>query len=335
MAMHAFPHFSGKFEHATIGARCALGREEPMLNSSIMHSAREGYHRGLHHSVSRLPRSWRDWELPEETMPESPDHAKAITLIEAILAWWARSQPSTQVERNIGIRWMKSRPSVGLDPDVSVFRPALPNNTRVSSVLTWEPGYTVPILAIEVVSETNSRKDYEVVPKKCENAGIPELCVFDPHLAGPRGEDGLGPHRLQLWSRNEKGQFKQVYVGDGPVYSPTLHGYFIAVDEGQKLRISSDEAGLQWWLTSEEVERAEKVGERKAKEAERKAKETALVAKEAARKAEKEARADEAAERAAKEKALIAEEAARKAEKEALALVAELKAQLAEATKKK
>jgi hypothetical protein len=32
------------------------------------------------------------------------------------------------------------------------------------------------------------------------------------------------------------------------------------------LRTSNDEAGLQWWPTSEEVERAEKMAERKAKE---------------------------------------------------------------------
>jgi hypothetical protein len=109
-------------------------------------------------------------------------------------------------------------------------------------------------LAIEVVSETNPRKDYEVVPKKCEACEIPELCIFDPHLAGPRGTgEKSGPHRLQLWRYNEAGEFTQVYAGEGPVYSPALEAYFMVVDEGQKLRISSDEAGLQWWLTSEEV----------------------------------------------------------------------------------
>ncbi|MCL2776764.1 MAG: Uma2 family endonuclease [Polyangiaceae bacterium] len=216
-------------------------------------------------------------------MPESPDHAKAINLIEAILAWWARSQPSTQVERNIGIRWDEAHPTVGVDPDVSVFRPALPpDSSHKSSIHSWEPGYTVPILAIEVVSRTNSRKDYDVVPKKCESAGIPELCIFDPYLIGPRRtrlrngptSDEHRPHRLQLWRHDANGGFNRVYAGNGPVYSPTLNGYFVVVDEGLKLRSSDDEAGLQWWPTSEEVrceseaiERAEKVAERKAKEA--------------------------------------------------------------------
>ncbi|MCL2776625.1 MAG: Uma2 family endonuclease [Polyangiaceae bacterium] len=265
------------------------------------HGARELHH----HRDYKLPRDWRDWELSEETMPESPDHAKAINLIEAILAWWARSQPCTQVEHNIGIRWMKDWPSVGLDPDVSVFRPALPDSShKESSIHTWEPGYTVPILAIEVVSRTNSRKDYEVVPRKCESAGISELCIFDPLIRPRRTRlrtgstpDEHGAHLLQLWRHDERGQFRRVYAGEGPVYSPTLNGYFIAVDEGCKLRISNDEAGFQWWPTSGEVslesdaiERAEKMAERKAKEA------------------------------------------AQKSEKEALALVAELKAQLAKAT---
>ncbi|MCL2778830.1 MAG: Uma2 family endonuclease, partial [Polyangiaceae bacterium] len=230
---------------------------------------------------------------------EAPDHAKAINLIEAILAWWARSQPNTQVEHNIGIRWDEEHPTVGLDPDVSVFRPALPpDSSHKSSIHTWEPGYSVPILAIEVVSRTNSRKDYEVVPKKCESSGIPELCIFDPFLIGPRRtrrsngstSDEHRPHRLQLWRHDESGEFNRVYAGEGPVYSPTLNGYFIAVDEGLKLRISSDEAGLQLWFTSEEVTRE------------------------------------------SEKKALAAEAAARKSEKEALARVAELEAQLAKAT---
>ena len=247
-------------------------------------------------------------------MPQSSDHAKAIDLMKAILAWWARSQPNTRVEDDMAIHWDEEHPSIGLDPDISVLRPAPPNDPDgdLSSVRTWVPGHSVPILAIEIVSKTNPRKDYEVVPDKCEACGIPELCIFDPHLAGPRRTrrsngstpDEHGPHRLQLWRHDANGKFKQVYAGDGPVYSPTLNGYFVAVDEGLKLRISDDEAGLQWWPTSEEVERK---------------------AKELAWKAEAMERAEKMAERAAKE-------AAQKGEKEALALVAELKALLAKAT---
>jgi len=274
-----------------------------MLRFSIMHSAREWH--PLHRHGRQLPRNWRDWELPEETMPQSTGHAAAVKLMEAILDWWARSQPNTRVAHDLGIRWVEQYPNVGLDPDVSVFRPAPPTkpNGNLLTVRTWVPGHTLPILAIEVVSETNPRKDYEIVPKKYEASGTPELCIFDPFLAGPRGDDGRGPYRLQLWLRNEYGELKRVYAGDGPVYSPTLNGYFMTVDEGRKLRISSDEAGLQWWPTSDEVAWEAEAMERVAKEAERKAK-----------------------------------EAAQKAEKEALARVAELEAQLAQtakATKKK
>jgi cbb3-type cytochrome oxidase cytochrome c subunit len=94
---------------------------------------------------------------------------------------------------------------------------------------------------------------------------------------------------LQLWRRNESGEFNQVYAGDGPVYSPTLEAYFIAVNEGQKLRISSDEAGLQWWPTSEEVRAESEAIERAEKQVERAAKEAERAAKEAAQKGEKEA----------------------------------------------
>ncbi|MCL2779710.1 MAG: hypothetical protein FWD73_17095, partial [Polyangiaceae bacterium] len=110
------------------------------------------------------------------------------------------------------------------------------------------------------------------------------------------------------WRHDANGKFKQVYAGDGPVYSPTLNGYFIAVDEGRKLRISDDEAGLQLWLTSEEVERK---------------------AKEVSWKAEAMERAEKLAERKAKEAERAAKEVERKAKEEALARIAELEALLA------
>jgi Uma2 family endonuclease len=252
-----------------------------MLGFSVMHHGLRELH---HHRGFRLPRDWRDWELPEDTMPESAGHDDAIELIRSILVWWARSQRISRVVHNMGIRWMKERPSIGVDPDVAVLRPAPPNDPDgdLSSVRTWEAGHTAPIMAIEVVSKTNARKDYEVVPEKYDASGTQELCVFDPHLAGPRGEGG--PHRMQVWRRDASGHFHHVYAGEGPVYSRTLGGYFIAVDEGRKLRVSNDEAGLQWWPTSGEVaweleaiQRAEKLAERKAKEAAQKGEQEALA----------------------------------------------------------
>jgi hypothetical protein len=106
-----------------------------------------------------------------------------------------------------------------------------------------------------------------VAPEKCAAAGVEELWVFDPKLAGPK--IGGGPHRVQLW-RREGDEFRRIYAGEGPVFSPTLGAWLFAVHEGQRLRIADDREATQWWLTAEERER-------EAKEAERAAKEVALA----------------------------------------------------------
>jgi hypothetical protein len=165
------------------------------------------------------------------------------------------------------------------------------------SVRTWLPGHTAPIFAVEVVSDTNPRKDYEIAPEKYAASGTGELCIFDPLLAGPSNYGG--PHRLQLWRRDEHGSFERVYAGDGPVYCRALKGYLVVVDNGRMLRIADDEAGLHLWPTADEA------SERKAENAER-----------------------------ATEAERIEKEAERAAKEEALARVAILEAALREATKR-
>jgi len=89
-----------------------------------------------------------------------------------------------------------------------------------------------------------------------------------PLLAGPAAHGG--PFRVQLWQRRDDGDFIRIYAGDGPVRSPLLDAWLVVTHEGRKLRLAHDEAGTDFWLTTEEAERA-------AKEAERAAKETALA----------------------------------------------------------
>lgn len=99
--------------------------------------------------------------------------------------------------------------------------------------------------------------------------------MFDPELAGPRSLGG--PFRLQLWTRDDEGGVARVYAGEGPVKSPAIGAFLIAVEEGTRLRIAHDLAGTSWWMTAEEMERSDKEAERAAKEAERAAKEAALA----------------------------------------------------------
>ena len=220
------------------------------------------------------------WELPEETMPESILHGEAVDLLKALLSRWALAQGDALVARNVAVRWDEEHPKIGVDPDLCILRPAPRDAEHVSSIRTWVPGHHPPVLAIEVVSEGNPRKDYSIAPDKYAASGTGELCVFDPMLAGPSSHGG--PHRLQLWSRREDGALVRVYAGDGPVRSPVLGAWLVVVDEGRRLRIAEDEAATRFWMTAEEDERAAKEVERAAKEVERAAKEEERAAKERA-----------------------------------------------------
>jgi len=228
--------------------------------------------------VYRVPRTRRGWELPEETMPESVPHDEAVELLKAILSWWARGRDRVQVARNLAIRWDAAEPRIGADPDVCVLSPA-PAERDLRSVRTWA-GHAPPLLAIEVVSETNPHKDYVVAPDKYAASGTRELWIFDPLLAGPTSHGG--PHVLQVWHRDGEGRFVRSYAGDGAAYSEALAAYVVPLAAENKLRLADDEGGARLWPTAEEAERAAKEAERAAKEAERAAKEAERAAKEAA-----------------------------------------------------
>jgi Uma2 family endonuclease len=234
----------------------------------------------------RLPNARGEWALGEDTMPESVVHDEAVALLRALLSWWARGQSNVQVARNLAIRWDQEHPQFGIDPDVCVLSPAPPEGRDLRSVRTWIPGHHAPVLAIEVVSETNPRKDYEVAPEKYAASGTRELWIFDPLLCGPKTLGG--PHRIQVWQRDEEDQLVQTYAGKGPARSTLLGAYLVVVSDGVSLRVAEDEAGTRFWLTSEEAERSAKEAERSAKEAERSAKEAERSAKEQER-SEKEA----------------------------------------------
>jgi hypothetical protein len=220
------------------------------------------------------------WELGEETMPESPLHDDIVMYLRALLAAWVSRMGEARVARNLAVRWDEEHPTFGVDPDVCVLAPPPPEFFEQRSVRTWLAGHRAPVLAIEVVSETNPRKDYAVAPDKYAASGTGELVVFDPLLSGPNTQGG--PFRLQLWRRDEGGTFGRVYAGEGPAYSSTLDAHLVAVEEGRRLRIANDAPATDFWLTEAEAERAAKETERAAKETERAAKEAERAAKEAA-----------------------------------------------------
>ena len=218
---------------------------------------------GVHYTV---PRRVPGWELPDALMPESVLHDQAVELLKALLtAWAARAARSALVVRNLAVRWNESEPRIGVDPDVCVLSPSPPDAVELRSVRTWLAGQVPPMLAVEVVSETNPHKDYAIAPDKYAASGTGELWVFDPLLAGPAAHGG--PFRIQIWHRRADGDFVRIYAGDGPARSPALDAYLVATDEGRRLRLADDEEATAFWRTAEESERAAKESERAAKEA--------------------------------------------------------------------
>jgi len=238
-----------------------------------------------------------EWTLDEVTVPEAhPHHRRASELEQLLERWAAASGRSIHVGGNLAIRWEEARPSIGVDPDVYMVEPAPPEGEELQSLRLWAPGHAPPLLAVEIVSANHPKKDYVAAPEKYAASGTKELWVFDPDLEGPRARGG--PYRLQVWQRDERGEFTRVYAGPGPTRSGVLGAWLFAVDEGRRLRIADDEHGTLWWTT---------------------AKEAALVA--------------ERAERAAKELALAAERSERAAKEAALIRISELEAELARRTR--
>jgi Uma2 family endonuclease len=204
-----------------------------------------------------VPRRVAGWELSDELMPESVLHDHAVELLKALLmAWAARAGSPMLVARNLAVRWSEAEPRIGVDPDVCVISPAPHAASSLRSIRTWLPDQAPPILAIEVVSETNPHKDYAIAPDKYAASGAGELWVFDPLLSGPAAHGG--PFRLQIWHRGKGGDFVRIYAGDGPVRSPTLGAFLMITDDGHKVRLADDESGTQIWRTAEEAAHAEK-----------------------------------------------------------------------------
>ena len=190
-------------------------------------------------------------------MPESRAHDLVVDRVRALLAAWAqRTSLRAAVCRNLAVRWREEAPAIGVVPDVCVLAPPPPNSESLTSLRLWEPGHRPPMLAVEIVSESRAGKDYTQSPDKYAANGTRELWVFDPKLAGPTSHGG--PYRLQVWRRNEDGDFHRVYAGEGPVWSEAVQGFLHAVNDGSELALCDDEAGAHRWMTLEETERAAK-----------------------------------------------------------------------------
>ena len=231
-----------------------------------------------------------DWVIRWDEVPESAWHDGCLELLKALLVAWVESTGrNAAVFRDIVIQARKEKPRLGWNPDVCLVEPAPESAFELESMRLWD--HRPPSFAFEAVSPNHPYKDYSIVPEKCAVAGVGELCVFDPLLAGPRAQGG--PWLLQLWKRAPDGSFERVHAGRTAARSEVLGAWLVPDEGARRLRIAGRPDGGEPWLTREEQ----------------------------ARQREEQARQRE-------EQARQREEQARQREEEALRRVAELEAEL-------
>lgn len=222
-----------------------------------------------------IPVSNPRWILrDEDNVPESVLQDQiSRELIDVLTTWLTGRGVSGRVGGNVALRWDGDHPQIGVDPDVYLVEPDIPEGELARSICTWKQGHTAPRVCVEVVSDHTWEKDYGDGPERYAASGVRELWVFDPKRCG--GDHRGGPYLLQLWRRNDAGQFRRVYAGEGPFRSGELDAWVIAVDDGFRLRLANDPEGRVLWPTAaeKERERAEKERERAERERERAEKE--------------------------------------------------------------
>jgi len=193
-----------------------------------------------------------DWIIRWDEAPESAWHDACLELLKALLdAWIGATARDAAVFRDIAIRAHRERPALGWNPDVCLVEPAPPGASELESMRLWD--HAPPSFAFEAVSPNHPYKDYAIVPEKCAVAGVKELCVFDPLLAGPRAQGG--PWLLQLWKRASDGTFERVYAGSDAAWSAVLGAWLVPNREERRLRIAGRASGEESWLTREEQAR--------------------------------------------------------------------------------
>jgi hypothetical protein len=189
------------------------------------------------------------WLIPEEEVPESAWHDGCLELFKALLVAWVESTArDAAVFRDMAIQVRRERPRVGWNPDLCLVEPAPPGAGVLESMRLWD--HASPSFAFEAVSPHHPFKDYAVVPEKCALAGVRELCVFDPLLAGPRSQGG--PWLLQLWRRAPDGGFERVHAGAAPARSEVLGAFLLPDETNRRIRVSDEASGNRYWLTREE-----------------------------------------------------------------------------------
>ncbi len=206
---------------------------------------------------------------------------------------------------------------VGVRPDAYLL-PCIPEDLSFERWPAYKEGMPVPVLAVEFVSPSNWKKDYEEAPEKYTALGVEELVLVD--LLAARGESrAKGAEVFQAYRMGGGGKLERVYAGPGPVYSEVMGVWWR--EQGGEIVLTRDREGKEVVPTKEEAEAGKtRVAQEKAKEEEKARKKAEEKATKEAQKSKEAIKARRSAEEKAKEEEKArkeAEEARRTAEKKA------------------
>lgn len=190
----------------------------------------------------------------EEKMGQGGAHGGAVQLaVDAVTALRDEQGRAAYIGWDVFVEWDPNDARARVSPDLFVLD-GQPAAITPSIWQTWRPGCDPPRFAMEIVSPKSRAKDYDWNPARYAALGVEELCIFD---AEPRGEEAFA---LQLYRRNDRGQFLRVYAGPGPVKSAVLGAALVVVDGGAHVRVARDAEGKDLVLTGKE--RAQRAEER-------------------------------------------------------------------------
>jgi Uma2 family endonuclease len=276
-------------------------------------------------SVPKKERDWSLWYLDEdeerEELTHSNQQSELIEYLVSALRFWLQTQGrSAYVRDEQRFAWMQEEPRVAVSPDAYVLEPPpqVEPGGGWTTWNTWEHEGQVPVLAVEIVSNSNASKDYDDAPLQYAALGVPEWLRID--MEWERRPKRWKASALTVFQATEQGT--QVQRSNQALFLQTM-GVWVVYQAGSLL-LAEDRAGKRPLLSDHERAEAEtKRAETEAKRAETEAKRADHEAK----RAESEAKLKEEAEKRADQESLLkqqAEERAALAEAKLAALLAKM-----------
>jgi len=203
--------------------------------------------------------------------------------------------------------WLQEQPQVAVSPDTYILEPPPPTTmTKWTTWNTWEHQGQAPLFAVEIVSTSNWRKDYEIAPQQYLELGVEQWMRIDLDADSRPSEVEAQP--LTLFRR--VGPTFQVSQSRYALFLDSVGLWVVHRPNERLVWLSEDKWGTQRLLSDEEWADAE--AKRANREAER-ANQEAQLKQQAEERANQEARLKQQAEERANQEAQLKQQAEERA----------------------